>query len=411
MTVEDVSTFRRRARAWVEANVPRADEVVPPVDSRERVEHAQSLQRRIFDAGFGAIAWPQQYGGLDLTAAHMRAFTEALQGHQDPYTTLSVSLGVVGPTLLHHGTPEQKATHLPPLLRGDTLWVQYLSEPSAGSDMAAVLTRGDRAGDDWVLNGSKVWTTFGDLADYALCLTRTDWDAQKHAGLSMFIVPVRSPGLTVLPLTQASGSQEFCQEYLEDVHVPGDHLLGAEGAGWAVATALLGEERRALGGGSPYFSAGTHSEGESDPTGELVALADRSGRRHDPLARQLVAELHAEALVGEQLAARVATGIASGVLAAPSGSLLKLYAADLSVHSVQARVDLTGPAATAWADGDAGSRSAGLGWLTRQGVSIMGGANEIQRNIISERVLGLPREPAPDKDGPFRSLRAPDRTA
>jgi len=402
--MESVEAFRARARAWVRANVPRAEEVAA-APTEQRVRQAQALQARIFDAGFAGVTWPKEFGGQALTPAHMHAFVDELAGYDNPYSTLSVSLGVIGPTLLELGTPEQRAIHLPPLLRGDTLWVQYLSEPSGGSDMAGVLTRATRDGDTWVLNGAKVWTTFGQYADYALCLTRSNWDVPKHRGLSMFIVPVDSPGLTVVPLTQVTGASEFCQEFMEDVVLPADQLLGAENDGWSVASQLLVHERNALGGGSPYFAGGRRTEPEGGADRELVALAVRTGQAADRHARQLVAEVHVLSTVGGQLAARVATGMRRGVFGGPAGSMLKLYSANLHLRRTEVNLELAGASAVAWDEDDHRSQGYAMAWLSRQGTSIMGGTNEIQRNIISERVLGLPREAAPDKDVPFNQVR------
>ena len=244
---EDLEAFRGRSRSWIEANVPRLDDLTEQLATPERVAGDQLLQRSIFDAGFAGITWPKEFGGQELTAAHMHAFTNELHGHQNPYRMLSVSLGVIGPTILEFGTPEQRTQYLPPLLRGDTLWVQFLSEPSGGSDMAGVRTRATRDGDTWVLNGSKVWTTFGDLADYALCLARTNWDVAKHAGLAMFVVPLAVPGITVLPITLASGKSDFCQEYMDDVVLPADHLVGGQGDGWTVASRSAGPRAHSAG--------------------------------------------------------------------------------------------------------------------------------------------------------------------
>jgi alkylation response protein AidB-like acyl-CoA dehydrogenase len=365
---------------------------------------AQEIQRSIFDAGFAAITWPSRYGGQELTPAHMHAFVGELRGFENPYRMLSVSLGVIGPTLLDFGTDQQKDTFLPPLLRGDTLWVQLLSEPSGGSDMAGVLTRATRDGETWVLNGSKVWTTFGHHADYGLCLARSNWDVQKHRGLSVFIVPMKLPGVTVHPLTQASGASEFCQEFLDDVSIPIDHLLGGDNDGWTVASALLVQERNALGGGSPWF-AGGHGESDDGEANELVELARRSGLWDDAHIRQRVADCHSAGTVGAQLATRVAAGMRSGALPGPAGSMLKLFAANLHLQRSELNVELYGADAAAWLGGDGAARTSSMTWLTRQGTSIMGGTNEIQRNIISERVLGMPREPAPDKDIPFNQVR------
>jgi len=408
--MEDVAAFGARARAWIEANVTREHDL-PEADTAERVRSALRLQQKIYDAGFAGITWPKEYGGQELSVAHMHAFVAALDGYENPYMLLSVSLGVCGPTILEFGTPEQKTRYLPELLRGDVLWVQFLSEPSGGSDMAGVRTRADRDGDTWVVNGSKVWTTFGDLAHYSLCLARTNWDVAKHAGLSMFVLPLAAPGVTVEPITLASGKSDFCQEYLDDVTLPLDHLVGTLGDGWTVASRLLVHERTGLGGGSKYFAAGTFTEsGGSDDT-ELVALATRTGRADDPLARQLVGEVRAAAIVGEQLAARVATGIRTGAMNSSSGSLLKLYTADLHLRRCEVAIDLAGPASVAWSDDDGRAEDHAFKYLVRQGTSIMGGTNEIQRNIISERVLDLPREAAPDKDMPFSQVPAGRTTA
>jgi alkylation response protein AidB-like acyl-CoA dehydrogenase len=384
--------------------VPRAGELAGS-GSRERVRGALEIQQSVYDAGFAGITWPKRYGGQELTPAHMHAFVDELRGFENPYRILSVSLGVIGPTLLEFGTEHQKDRFLPQLLRGDSLWVQLLSEPSGGSDMAGVLTRATRDGETWVLNGSKVWTTFGDHADYGLCLARTNWGAQKHRGLSVFVVPMRLPGMTVEPLTQASGASEFCQEFLDDVSVPFDHLLGGENDGWTVASALLIQERNALGGGSPWFAGRQGNDSEEGEPNQLVELAVRSGLWDDSYIRQRVADCHSAETVGAQLAARVGACIRTGAMPGPAGSMLKLFAANLHLQRSELAVELFDADAAAWPVGDEAARATSMTWLTRQGTSIMGGTNEIQRNIISERVLGMPREPAPDKDIPFNQVR------
>jgi alkylation response protein AidB-like acyl-CoA dehydrogenase len=409
--VEDVDSFAQRARSWIDSNIPRLREVAESRSTSEQVELARRLQQSIFDAGFAGITWPEEYGGQSLTAAHMQAFSNALHGHENPYFMLSVSLGVIGPTLLEFGTAEQKAAYLPDLLRGDTLWVQFLSEPSGGSDMAGVRTRATLDGETWVMNGSKVWTTFGDLADYSLCLARTNWDVPKHSGLSMFVVPLGVPGITVQQISLASGKSDFCQEYLDDVVLPRDSLVGHEGDGWTVASRLLVHERTALGGGSKYFSAGSVGEDGGDEDQQLVDLAIALGRRADPHARQLVGELRSSTVVGEQLAARVASGIRIGSLDGNFGSLLKLYSADLHLRRCEVAMELGGSVSVAWDDADSTSSFHAMRWLVRQGQAILGGTNEIQRNIISERVLGLPREAAPDKDVPFKRVPASRETS
>jgi alkylation response protein AidB-like acyl-CoA dehydrogenase len=401
---EDVDAFRRRARRWTHSNMPRSGERSSAVGS-SAVRRAQELQQRIFDAGFAGITWPEQYGGQGLTAEHMHAFIDELRGFESPYRMLSVSLGVVGPTILEVGSEAQKAAYIPELLRGDTLWVQLLSEPSGGSDMAGVLTRAVRDGDTWVLNGSKVWTTFGQYADYGLCLTRTNWDVPKHRGLSMFIVAFDAPGVVVKPLTQASGQSEFCEEFFDDVRLSPENLLGADGDGWNVASLLLVHERNALGGGSTYF-AGAHADDDTiDGEDQLVELAHRLGLWGDAHIRQVVADCYATTRVAQALASRVATGMRTGAFTGPAGSMLKLFTANLHLQRCALALELAGARTAAWQADDAVVHDIAMQWLTQQGIAIMGGTNEIQRNIISERVLGMPREPAPDKDVPFSQVR------
>ncbi len=401
----DVESYRQQARSWIAANVPRLSEVGAELGMGERIGLSREIQQRIYDAGFGAITWPRAYGGRELTPAHMHAFTDELDGFFNPYRLLSVSLGVVGPTILQFGTEQQKSDYLPGLLRGDALWVQFLSEPSGGSDMAGVLTRATKDGDVWFLKGSKVWTTFGNHADYGLCLVRSNWDVPKHAGLSMFILPVTAPGVTVRPLAQASGESEFCEEFFDDVQLTDEHLLGMEGDGWTVASALLVQERNALGGGSSYFSEGGGTADESVVDQEMLEAIGQAGRQDDPIARQIVAEIHASTVVRQQLGGRVADGMRTGALSGPAGSMLKLFSAELHQRRMQAFRELAGPNSVAWLPQDEFSQDHAMAWLVRQGQSILGGTNEIQRNIISERVLGLPREFAPDKGMPFSQVR------
>jgi alkylation response protein AidB-like acyl-CoA dehydrogenase len=401
---ESVEELRVRARAWAAEHLKRR-RGEPAGFGRERVEGAQRLQQALFDAGLAGITWPPEYGGRGLTVAHMKALDEELNGYETPYRELSVSVGIVGPTILELGTDEQKARYLPRLLRGDDLWVQYLSEPTGGSDMAAVATRATRDGDSWVLNGSKVWTTFGHYADYALCLARSDWSKPKHRGLSMFIVKVDSPGLSVVPLKQATGEAEFCQEFLDDVIVSADALLGAENDGWTVASRLLMHERNALGGGSVYFSLGETAGSNADVGRALAAEAAATGSWDDPVLRDEIAGVHIDALVAGHLSERVKRGVALGRYQGPVGSVLKLFSATAHLRLTEVALAVRGEAGAAWLAEDPTSRAAAMAFIGRQGGSLAGGSDEIQRNIVSERVLGLPREPAPDKDLPFDQVR------
>jgi alkylation response protein AidB-like acyl-CoA dehydrogenase len=403
--LEPVERFRARLRAWVPDNLPREPEgAVTRTD--ERWAHERVLQRRLWDGGFAGIRVPVAYGGLGLTADHTRAFNDETAGYDLPFSINVPTLGILAATLLDAGTHEQKLRHVPAILRGEELWVQFLSEPSGGSDLAGCLTRADRDGDVFVLNGSKIWSSGAYSADYALCLARTNWDVPKHRGLTMFIVEIHQPGVTVEQIRQTDGSTEFCQEFFDDVPIPAADVVGEVDDGWSVANRLLVHERMAVGGGSPYTIGRSSKQEVGDDGAELIDLMRRRGLEHDSRARQLLAEATVRSLVGTALVERVSAGMASGALPGPAGSLMKLYGAETVMRRAEIGLELAGVEAVAWPAGTetAGARL-GRHSLGRQGGSLGGGSNEIQRNIISERLLGMPREAAADRDVPYRDVR------
>ena len=292
---ESPEAFGRRARAWITSNLPPAEgsDGLEVDDDHEaaNIASARQLQKLIFDAGFAGIRYPREYGGQGLTRAHQLAWREAAAGHQLP-SAFNVTHGILAPTLLEFGTEEQKARHLPAILSGQELWVQFLSEPGAGSDLAGLLTRGERDGDTFVLTGSKIWSTGAHLSDYAMVLVRTNAEVPKHSGLSMLYMPIRSPGVTVTPIKLVTGGSHFCQEFFDDVRLPAGSLIGAENDGWRVATGLLFHERNMVAGNSlnDHMPAAGGDEDEADSGSELIALARATGRDHDPWTRQLVGE-------------------------------------------------------------------------------------------------------------------------
>jgi alkylation response protein AidB-like acyl-CoA dehydrogenase len=276
-----------------------------------------------------------------------------------------------------------------------------------------VLTRADRDGDEWVINGSKIWTSLGDIGDWGMLVARTDWDVPKHSGISVFLVPVRSDGLEVRPLRLVTGATGFCQEFFTDVRIPADDLLGTLNDGWNVASRLLVHERNSIGGGSSFWqapfdelrAAGSRGGSEGSGRDELVDLARARGKNDDSYTRQLVAEAYAASKVVAQLGLRVSTGMAKGVLPPPAGSFLKLFNSSSQVRRSDITMTIAGTSATVWEPDDDVAEGRGLGYLFRQAGSILSGTSEIQRNIISERVLGLPREPSLDTKVPFREVR------
>jgi alkylation response protein AidB-like acyl-CoA dehydrogenase len=411
---ESPEAFGARARAWAAKNLPSAGGpeglYVDDEEELRVVAEARELQKLIFDAGFAGIRYPVEYGGLGLTREHQLAWREATAGYRLP-STFNVTHGILGPTLLEFGTHEQKARHLPAILDGRELWVQFLSEPSGGSDLAGLLTRADRDGDTFVINGSKIWSTGAHFSDYAMVLVRTNPDVPKHRGLSMLYLPIRSAGVTVTPIKLVTGGSHFCQEFFDDAMVPAANLIGTENDGWRIASGLLFHERNMVGGNSlnDHVSPGG-GEGEADTIGELVALARAVGRDKDPHARQLIGE----AIVLEALAnptiSRINAQLRAGRMPPPAASLVRLMSGLSQYRIKEIALEVGGTRAMMADAGDPVGIHAQR-WLGARIGTIAGGSSEMQRNGISERVLGLPREATPDKDVPFSQVLANRRQA
>lgn len=409
-TLEDLESFRLRARAWLAANMPRAAARQNDASSDGTDDaawaRARELQRILYDGGFAGICFPKEYGGQGLTPAHQRVFNEETVGYEMPLLLNIPTFSICAPAILDFGTEEQKTRHLPAVIRGDEVLVQFLSEPRGGSDLAGAITRATRDGDVWILNGSKIWSSGAYAADYGLCLARTDWEATKHRGLTMFLVKVHQPAVEVRRIKQVDGNSEFCQEFFDDVAIPASDVLGEVNGGWGVASRLLFHERTAVGGGSPYVSgpAGVERGGKTEP--DLVELARATGRLDDAAVRELIAEAHVLGRVADQLADRVTAGIRQGALPESAASVLRLFKATSQVRRTQIGLEVAGPAAVAWQADDFGNGGAyGVQFLFRQGTSLGGGSAEMARNMISERLLGMPREFAADRDVPFSQVR------
>lgn len=405
---ESVEEFRLRARAWLAATMPPECDGLSQRTTPGRWDVERELQRRLWDGGFAGIGWPAEYGGLGLSPEHQRAFSEESLPYDMPYALNVPTFGILGATLIDYGTHEQKARYLPKILTGEELWVQFLSEPSGGSDLAGVLTRADRDGDVFLLNGSKIWSSGAMDADYALCVARTNWDVPKHRGLTVFIVKIHQPGVTVQQIRQVDGSMEFCEEFFDDVPLSVDDVLGDIDDGWTVASRLLVHERLAVGGGSPYTSGRGGGHDEPDEGNPLVEVVRSRGLAGDPHARQLLAEAHLRKVVHQQLNERLTTAMRTGAMPPPAGSLMKLMGATNTMRRTEIGLILSGASSVAWPAGldrkPAGGQIGEFS-LVRQGGSLGGGSNEIQRNIISERLLGLPREFAADREVPYREVR------
>jgi alkylation response protein AidB-like acyl-CoA dehydrogenase len=305
-------------------------------------------------------------------------------------------------TILDTGTEEQKRQHISAALRGDEVLVQLLSEPSGGSDLAGVITRAERRGDKWVINGAKTWSTGAFAADYGLLLARTNWDVPKHDGLTMFLVPMRSPGITLRRIKQVNGSTEFCEEFFDDLELDDDAVLGEVGKGWEVASRQLYHERRAVGGGSE-FASGSGSENNQEEPPDYTALLRAAGLCDSERVREAAGRALTHRAVWEQLIDHVYHGVLDGSLPPTAGSLIRLFQAEEVSLEVDTALAIAGSVGVV--DGPADMLFVGERYLSRQTAHLGGGTTEMARNVIGERVLGFPREYAADRGVPFNQVK------
>lgn len=398
-TAEDAA-FRAEVRAWLAEHAPAYEqgkaERAPMQTARWR-EWAQGWQGELVDARYAAITWPSAYGGRDGTSAQEKIFKEEARQYEVPrHFDLSIGRGMVAPTLFSHGTEEQKQRYLVPILRGDEEWCQLFSEPGAGSDLAGVTCRAERDGDEWTVNGQKVWTSSAHEAHFGILLARTDIDQPKHRGISYFVIDMLQPGVEIRPLRQMTGDREFSEVFLTDARVPHANLVGELNDGWRVANTTLASERFMMGE-LPTSVAGS---GQSP----MVALAHHHGVADDATVRRDVVDAHIGGEVLRYLGARIQAVLKSGQFPGPEGSVMKLMMGQNGRRS--GGLGLQIQRSHGLLDGeDAGS---GGSWqynfLRAPSSRIAGGSDQIQRNILGERVLGLPAEPRVDKDVPFRDV-------
>ncbi len=394
----EMRALRAEVRAWLQAHLPWDYGVgLPPRfdDLAEEVAFLRSWQAQLAGAGWVGVTWPTAYGGRGLGAAANFVVQEELARARAPELVGRIGINLAGPTLLTHGTEEQKARWLPAVLPAQQLWCQLFSEPDAGSDLAAVRTSARHAAGGWVLEGRKVLTSYGQFADWGVCLARSDPDVPKHKGLSFFVVDMHAPGVEVRPLVQLTGEGEFNEVALDEVFVPDDQLVGAPGEGWRVAGSTLSHER----GVNPRQLV-IHLQ-------HLEELLRTAAQRHafdDERLRRRLAQAYVEVRLFQLHNWRSLSRLERGLEPGPEGSILKLYWSEMSKRLHQLALDVLGPAAPLWhgARDNPGDGSWQRAWLYYQASSIFAGTNEIQRNVIGERVLGLPREPVSD---PARAVR------
>ncbi len=408
----DLDTYRDELRSWLAANLEPA-----PVGGStllrgqihytvEGIAEERKIQKRIFEGGYSGITLPTEYGGQGLSAAHQQVFNEEAIKYRLPNFGVAggTTHGVVLNTMLAHASPEFLARHVPKILSGEHLWVQFFSEPGAGSDLAGVLTRADRDGDRWILNGSKIWSSGAYYADYGMCLARTDWDVPKHRGLTWFAVRCDAPGVTVDPIKEINGDIEFCQEFFDDVELTDDDMIGGLNDGWNVARTMLVHERGGTTGPSSMPRAAVR-ETKRRLAPDLVKLAREHGRAEEPVARQLIAKAHTNDYVARQLAGRVMGMLRAGAKnGAGLAAYMKLSQGMFGAERARIGVELGGAPALVWEPGDLTGQATAITYLNGRVMAIAGGTNQMQRNGISEQVLGLPREPSFDAGKPFREV-------
>lgn len=388
----DEERFREQARAWLEANRPPSD--ARGEEPRERRAFDMAWQRKMFDAGWAGINWPTEYGGRGASLMEQVIWYEEFARADAPEpTTLFVGLKHGGPTLMACGTEEQKAFHLPKILKGEVLWCQGFSEPGAGSDLAALQTRAVIDGDDLVITGQKIWTSFGDIADYQELLVRTDPDAPKHKGISWVICPMDAAGMEIRPIRTIAGHEEFCEVFYDEVRIPRANVVGEINDGWRVAMSTLSFER-----GTAFLAEQVRLARVVDELVRLARetpLAGGSQRQvaieDDEIARRLAlfrAEVEAlRAMTYRSVSRTARTGMPSA-----EGSLIRLYFSELQQRVHGLAMEIVGPSALDWSDaGSAGRGSWVFHYLLSYSATIAAGTKEIQRNIIGERILGLPR--------------------
>lgn len=389
---EEEERYRYQVREFLDLNLPAiwGEEGARPDDETSRLKLLREWQKRLFDNGFVGMAWPREYGGQGATQIQQAIFYEEMARRRAPVALNPVGINLVGPTLIAHGTEAHKKRFLPGILSGEHIWCQLFSEPNAGSDLAALRTRAELDGDEFVVNGQKIWSSFAHYADWGILLARTDPAAPKHRGISYLLLDMKSPGVNPRPLRQMPGSQEFCETFLDNVRIPRENLVGKINEGWRVATTTLSNER-----GTTTLATMIRFQRTFDELVELARGTMRSGRpaTEDPIVRNQLAEFYVDLQKLRYSAFRAFSVILRGGSPGPEGSTLKLHWSEFHQRMQEFAMELQGSASQLMRNSAHAIRN-GL-WqytfLWSRSDTIYAGTSEIQRNIIAQRVLGLPK--------------------
>ncbi len=397
LTPAEADAFRARCIAFLDEHATGIHlDGDPDPRAERRLRAAQQFQQALADAGLAGLTYPTEYGGQGLSKEHDKIWRECYSQYPFMTAELTISHGMCLPMLAEYGNDDQKAAYLADNIAARTVWCQMFSEPGAGSDVASLQSRAERDGDEWILNGQKVWTTLAHLCDYGIVIARTDPEQPKHAGISMFIVDMKAPGVEIRPIHQVDGGLHFNEIFFTDVRIPAANLVGDLNNGWRLATAMLMYERVAIGGGGT--DGVTHASADA-----LIAEARTRGLLGDQQLRDDLMNLYVQESVKSMNSLRTRAELKAGKTPGPAGSLGKLQGTLVSYLLRDLSMRIVGADGLAWAD-EKGQR-----WATQairvMGSGIAGGTNEIQKNIIGDRVLGLPRDLSVDKNLPFKDLK------
>lgn len=391
------AAFRLEVRSWLEENVPKDHEW----EGWSEIKRAKLWQQRKFDADWACLRWPKEYGGRELSAINQVIWNSEEAKFQLPEPVFMIGLGMAAPTIMTWGSEAHKSHYLPRIASGEDIWCQMFSEPAGGSDLAALRTKAERSGDDWVINGQKIWTSGAHYSDLGLLVVRTDPGDAKHAGLSYFIVDMTAPGIEVKPIKQITGQSTFNEVYFTDLRVPDDQRLGEVGQGWQVALTTLMNERSAIGGLGTGRGVGFRQ------AYELASRIQYGDQRaiDDPSVRAKLADWYTQESGLKYTRYRSMTALSRGSTPGPENSISKLVSAPKAQEMASFCIDLLEMSGAMW-DPEQGKdyELYQQAFMSSPGMRIAGGTDEIMANIVAERVLGLPQEPRSDKGIPFDEI-------
>jgi acyl-CoA dehydrogenase len=390
----EVESFRTEVREWLQSHCPasmrqpyrsEADLCWGGRNFQFQSKDQETWLRHMADQGWTAPSWPTAYGGGGLDREHAKVVREEMQHLAARPALYSFGISMIGPALLKYGSERLKQQHLPAIVRGEIRWVQGYSEPNAGSDLASLQARLEDRGDHYCLNGSKIWTSYGDQGDWMFCLVRSDSTAPQHAGISLVLFDMTTPGITIRPIRLISGKSPFTETFFADVRVEKDQVVGELNMGWTVAKYLLTHEREMIG------ASGVSQPG-AEPLGRIAArtIGVDQGRLANPLLRGDIAWLDIDAMALSLSMERARDEVAAGASLGAASSMLKYYGTELNMRREELLMSIHGLHALEWSGPGADDGHMARKWLRSRGNSIEGGTSEIQLNIVAKRILGLP---------------------